>query len=237
MTPLASINSSIEFPTTTVRLDTLLAEGPNSKIYSARDSHTRYIVKSCADTETFDKEQASFHILGQSPHILRLYSSSSATGHLLFESPPGGTLRDLLVKGPLPNEQALNLFRQILLSVNYIHSRNIVHRDIRPETIYLLGNSQVKLGDFASSVTQSTLNALYGAELAENIAKYTITRYRAPELLVLALRFPVGTAGDMWALGCVLYEMLFRAHPFPQGNEQQQVKGEYQMPHVEVAQH
>lgn len=103
---------------------------------------------------------------------------------------------------PIPEKHVLMIFTQILLALSFVHSNNIIHRDIKPSNIYLLKRCVVKLGDFRIS-----------KKLQNNLAQTLIGTpfYMSPELLLgKGYSFP----SDIWATGCILYELLTGKHCF-----------------------
>ncbi|MGN6593723.1 MAG: protein kinase domain-containing protein [Terriglobales bacterium] len=122
--------------------------------------------------------------------------------------------------GPLPLDDVLALGRQIAAALEYAHERGIVHRDLKPANIKVTPDGQVKLLDFglAKALAQETA----AAELANSP---TLTHaatmpgvilgtaaYMAPEQ---AKGKAVDRRADIWAFGCVLFELLAGAPPFP----------------------
>ncbi|XP_021367363.1 cyclin-dependent kinase-like 1 isoform X9 [Mizuhopecten yessoensis] len=102
---------------------------------------------------------------------------------------PRGVSEDLIKK----------IVSQLLEAVNYCHSRNCIHRDVKPENILLSTERQVKLCDFGFA------RVLTGP--SDNYTDYVATRwYRAPELLVGDPKY--GPPVDVWAIGCVFAELL-----------------------------
>lgn len=98
------------------------------------------------------------------------------------------------------------ILHQILKAIKYIHSGNVIHRDMKPSNILLDGNCHVKLCDFglARSISPDS-NA--PNEINPIMTDYVATRwYRAPELLLGSTRYTKGI--DIWAVGCILGEMI-----------------------------
>jgi eukaryotic-like serine/threonine-protein kinase len=149
------------------------------------------------------------------PNIATIYGVEESNGAraLVMELVEGPTLAERIGQGPLPLEEALPFAQQIAEGLEYAHERGIIHRDLKPSNVKLTPESQVKLLDFGLA------KALEG-ETTEGDSQ------NSPTLSAAATRTGVllGTAGymspeqargkrvdrraDIWAFGCVLYEML-----------------------------
>ncbi|XP_008933688.1 PREDICTED: serine/threonine-protein kinase Nek1, partial [Merops nubicus] len=112
-------------------------------------------------------------------------------------------------KGVLFSEdQILDWFVQICLALKHIHDRKILHRDIKSQNIFLTRDGTIQLGDFGiARVLNST------AELARTCIGTPY--YLSPEI---CQNKPYNNKSDIWALGCVLYEMCTLKHAFEAGN-------------------
>ncbi|CAG5131090.1 unnamed protein product, partial [Candidula unifasciata] len=127
--------------------------------------------------------------------------------HLVFEFVDHTLLDELdrCTKG-LEEDMCRKMLWQVLKGTQFIHSRNVIHRDIKPENILVSDKGIVKICDFGFARTL----ALKG----ENYTDYVATRwYRAPELLVGDIKY--GRAVDIWAIGCLVPEMLTGEPMFP----------------------
>lgn len=97
---------------------------------------------------------------------------------------------------------------QIISAVDFCHSRNVIHRDVKPENILVSKEGIVKLCDFGFA------RIVASAAIGEVHTDYVATRwYRAPELLVGDITY--GKSVDVWAIGCLLAEMLTAEPMFP----------------------
>lgn len=106
---------------------------------------------------------------------------------------------------PLSEQQVVLWFVEMALAIHYLHSHRIVHRDLKSHNIFInSGNGEVAVGDFGVAkileVTSSTRGSSTGTPL-----------YMAPEVLNGG---PATFKSDIWSLGCILYELLCRKHPF-----------------------
>ncbi|XP_027893379.1 cyclin-dependent kinase-like 2 isoform X1 [Xiphophorus couchianus] len=105
---------------------------------------------------------------------------------------------------------------QVLRAVNFCHQQDVIHRDIKPENILISQEGVVKLCDFgfARTIASPSEGGVY--------TDYVATRwYRAPELLVGDIKY--GKPVDVWALGCVLIEMLTAQPLFPGDSDLDQI--------------
>ncbi|XP_006273774.2 cyclin-dependent kinase-like 2 [Alligator mississippiensis] len=127
--------------------------------------------------------------------------------YLVFEFVDHTILDDLeLFPNGLDYSRVRKYLFQIIKGIGFCHSHNIIHRDIKPENILVSQSGVVKLCDFGFARTLAAPGEAY--------TDYVATRwYRAPELLVGDLKY--GKAVDVWAIGCLVTEMLTGEPLFP----------------------
>lgn len=144
----------------------------------------------------------------QHPNVVRLLGAFQTPWHLnlIFElcaADLGTVVREYPGRLPLPFIRTI--LQQILRGVAFCHSRSVLHRDIKSQNVLLTEEGQAKVADFGLARLRDL-----DAEQAGRAAQYThavATRWnRAPELLYGAREY--GSAVDLWAVGCILAEML-----------------------------
>ena len=148
------------------------------------------------------------------PNIAQIYGLEQANGStcIVMELVEGETLEEKLRRGPLPVDEAVGIAKQIADALAGAHERGIVHRDLKPANIKLTGGGTVKVLDFglakALGHRTSDLNATTAATVAGGSVAGVIVGtpgYMSPEQ---ARGKDVDSRTDIWAFGCVLFEML-----------------------------
>ncbi len=154
----------------------------------------------------------------QHPHILGLFDSGEADGNVFYVMPyvEGESLRDRLKRDhQLPVEEALRIAREVADALEYAHQHGIVHRDIKPENILLHGGHAV-VADFGIALAASRSEG--GSRMTETGMSLGTPHYMSPEQAMGEREITPKT--DIYALGCVLYEMLTAEPPFTGANAQ-----------------
>lgn len=106
----------------------------------------------------------------------------------------------------LTNDHCQYFLFQLLRGLKYIHSANILHRDLKPGNLLVNANCDLKICDFGLARTSNTKGQF--------MTEYVVTRwYRAPELLLCCDNY--GTSIDVWSVGCIFAELLGRKPIFP----------------------
>lgn len=145
------------------------------------------------------------------PHLLPLYDSGVAAGQVYYVMPlvEGGTLRDRLQRqGPLPIGDALLIARQVVRGLGAAHAAGVVHRDLKPENILFTGGLAL-LADFGAAAV--AIGGAGGSITQEGMTIGT-PQYMSPEQASAAES--IDGRSDLYALGCVLFEMLAGRTPF-----------------------
>jgi Tol biopolymer transport system component/tRNA A-37 threonylcarbamoyl transferase component Bud32 len=146
----------------------------------------------------------------QHPHILPLHDSGSVDGFLFYVMPyiDGESLRDRLNRErQLPVNESVRLATEIASALDYAHRHGVVHRDIKPENI-LLHDGSALVADFGIALAVSTA----GGRMTESGMSLGTPNYMSPEQAMGERE--ITPRSDVYALGCITYEMLVGEPPF-----------------------
>jgi len=161
----------------------------------------------------FEREGRTLAALNH-PNIANIYGleDTSDVRALVMELVEGPTLADRIVRGPVPPAEVISIARQIVDALDAAHERGIVHRDLKPANIKITPEGVVKVLDFGLAkgaddmarpdLTQSP--TITGVNTRDGVILGTAA-YMSPEQ---ARGSMVDKRTDIWAFGCVLYEML-----------------------------
>jgi serine/threonine-protein kinase len=148
----------------------------------------------------------------QHPHILPLFDSGEADGFLFYVMPyvRGETLRQRIDREKQLNVgEAVSLAGKVADALDYAHELGIVHRDIKPGNILLSGRGEPLVADFGIALAVS---AAGGGRITETGLSLGTPHYMSPEQATGDRE--IDPRSDVYALGCVLYEMLSGQPPF-----------------------
>jgi len=149
------------------------------------------------------------------PNIASIYGleDSGGTRALVMQLVEGPTLADRIKAGPIPIDESVRIAKQIADALEYAHERGIIHRDLKPANVKVTNDDAVKVLDFGlakalegdpSSIDISTSPTISRMATMQGVLLGTAA-YMAPEQ---AKAKSVDRRADIWAFGCVLYEML-----------------------------
>jgi eukaryotic-like serine/threonine-protein kinase len=153
----------------------------------------------------------------QHPHILPLFDSGAADGFLFYVMPfvEGESLRDHLTRDKqLPIAEAVRIASEVAGALDYAHRHNVIHRDIKPENI-LLHDGRALVADFGIALAASKAG---GTRMTETGMSLGTPTYMSPEQAMGERE--ITARSDIYALGCVSYEMLVGDPPFLGGTAQ-----------------
>ena len=147
----------------------------------------------------------------QHPHIVPVFDSGNVEGQLFFVMPliEGESLRaKLLREKRLDVEEAVRIVREIADALDYAHSEGVVHRDLKPENI-LMSRGHALLADFGIARASKARDDVALTQAGVSLGT---PAYMSPELA--SGEADVGPASDVYALGCILFELLTGQPPF-----------------------
>ena len=210
-----------------------IGAGGMGDVYRARDTKLNRDVALKVVTDRFALDQdrrARFQREAQvlaslnHPHIAAIYGfeDSGETHALVLELVDGETLAARIAHGPIPLEEALPIARQIAEALEAAHEAGIIHRDLKPSNIKITPDGVVKVLDFGlAKLTDQSHAPASDLSLSPTITSPAMTgvgmilgtaAYMAPEQVKGR---PADKRCDVWAFGCVLYEMLTGKRAFP----------------------
>jgi len=201
------------------RLERELGAGGMATVYLAEDlKHDRKVaikvlrpeLAAVIGAERFLSEIKTTANL-QHPHILPLHDSGAADGFLFYVMPfvEGETVRDRISREKqLPVADAVRIAAEVASALDYAHRHNVIHRDIKPENI-LLHDGRALVADFGIALAASKAS---GTRMTETGMSLGTPHYMSPEQAMGERE--ITARSDVYALGCVLYEMLTGEPPF-----------------------
>jgi len=201
-----------------------IGQGGMGEVYRAEDTNLSREVAIKVLPEQFTKDpqrlarfEREAKLLAQlnHPNIAAIYGLEEADGvrFLALELVPGETLQERVAKGPLPVEEALEVCRQIAEGVEAAHAKGVIHRDLKPANVKVTPEGKVKILDFglAKAFEEETpvADISQSPTLTEEMTRAGVilgtAAYMSPEQ---AKGEAVDKRADIFAFGCVLYELL-----------------------------
>ena len=195
----------------------ILGEGGYGQVFEAWDSKLQRQVaikqlkniESIAHSANLFKEARLAASL-QHPAFVKIYAieDEQSTPAIIMERVNGQTLKQLLQKGGMSIEQAVDVVNQVAQAMVEAHQHGLTHGDLKPSNLMVEENGRVRILDFglASKADPNVTASIYQMEPQGTIA------YMAPELLTGA---PSTPKRDVFALGVIFYECLQGCRPFP----------------------
>ena len=216
-----------------------IGEGGMGRVYRARDTKLgrSVAIKVIADSlpyrdhvAGFEREARTLAALNH-PNIAAIYGVEDADGDmaLVMELVEGPTLADRLVEGRLAVAEVLPIARQIVEALEAAHEQGIIHRDLKPANVKVRPDGTVKVLDFglAKALAPAAASTDSSSSMSPTLASPAVTRvgvilgtaaYMSPEQVKGR---EVDKRSDVWAFGCVLYEMLTGRRAFEAADVQE----------------
>lgn len=142
------------------------------------------------------------------PNLVQVYDVGQEQGYhyIVMEYIEGKTLKQLIKQhGPLSVGETIDVMEQLVSAVEHAHSRQVIHRDIKPQNIIVRNDGTVKLTDFGIAIAQNA------AQLTQTNSIMGSVHYLAPEI---AKGYPATDQSDIYSLGILMFELLSGHVPF-----------------------
>jgi len=199
-----------------IRVLHLIGEGGMSRVYLAsRESDDEPLVVKILRSEVTNDPNALERFLEEyslverihSPHVARIHSHGVSEGHayLVMEFFDGGDLSKRLSGKPIPPDQALKVFRELMFALGDIHETGILHRDLKPQNLMFRSDGSLAIVDFGIAKHIDAVDRTSHGEVVGT------PRYMSPEQVqgrALDLRT------DIYSAGVLLYQMIVGEHLF-----------------------
>uniref|UniRef100_A0A667XBZ7 Cyclin-G-associated kinase n=1 Tax=Myripristis murdjan TaxID=586833 RepID=A0A667XBZ7_9TELE len=251
------VGQLVELGDMKLRIKRVIAEGGFAFVYEAQDigSGKDYALKRLLSNEEeknkdIIQEVCFMKKLSGHPNVVQFFSAASIskeesdTGQaefLILTELCKGQLVEFIKRveqrAPMSCDTVLKIFYQSCRAVQHMHKQKppITHRDLKIENLLISNQGTIKLCDFGSSTTLAhypdySWSAQKRSMVEDEITRNTTPAYRTPEMIDLYSNFPINEKQDIWALGCILYLLCFKQHPFEEGAKLQIVNGKYSIP-------
>ncbi|XP_014324981.1 cyclin-G-associated kinase isoform X1 [Xiphophorus maculatus] len=251
------VGQVVELGDMKLRIKRVIAEGGFAFVYEAQDmsSGKDYALKRLLSNEEEKNKEIIQEVcfmkkLSGHPNMVQFCSAASIskeesdTGQaefLILTELCKGQLVDFIKRveqrAPMSCDTVLKIFYQACRAVQHMHKQKppVIHRDLKIENLLISNQGTIKLCDFGSATTVShypdySWSAQKRSMVEDEITRNTTPAYRTPEMIDLYSNFPINEKQDIWALGCILYLLCFKQHPFEDGAKLQIVNGKYSIP-------
>ncbi|MEE9324565.1 MAG: protein kinase, partial [Dehalococcoidia bacterium] len=217
--PEPELSAPTSFADARYEVKKFLGEGAKKKVYLAHDTLLdREVAVALIKTEGLDeagrtritREAQAMGRLGSHPHIVTVFDLGKHEGqpYMVTELMDGGDVESTIGKAPdskLDLEQTLEIAKAVCRGLAFAHSKEIVHRDIKPGNVWLTSEGVAKVGDFGLAI------AVDRSRLTQEGMMVGTVSYMPPEQ---ALGSEVTPQADLYSLGAMLYEMVTARPPF-----------------------
>ncbi len=194
-----------------------LGEGGMAQVYKAKDLITEKIVaikiikedtmKNPLNLTRFEREARAAASLKQQ-NIVQVFNLGTFEGrpYMVTELIQGKTLKDALtLRGKFSFIEACDIMYQLCSAVYYAHQHGVIHRDIKPQNVFLTADGSIKLGDFGIATFQNS------AHITRSDVVVGSVHYLAPEI---SEGNPASVQSDIYALGVTFFELITGRVPF-----------------------
>ncbi len=219
----------------TVDLQAPLGQGGMAIVYRGRDLKTRRDValktlraeyRDNPETRARFRQEIRRMAFLDHPNVGKVYDllDDGESPWAVLEYIPGRSVKDVIAdRGALPPAEVADLLDQIAAALEHVHERKLVHLDVKPQNLLLTPDGLIKLIDFGLAQPAGSTQELIGG------TTFGTAAYLSPEQ---AAGDPVERSADVYALGCVVYELLTGQPPFL-AESQSEIKNDVIRAHIE----
>lgn len=227
-----ALGEAIRINKTSMRIEECIADEGQVKYFHVKDPEEKSfmlkIFRNPSKASQFQQELQNFKAVGLHGKLLHFYDFLEEVNFsiILLEYTARFTLQTLLTSSASLNDcQTITVARDVLLALHHIHSKKLVHTNITPKSVFVTHDYKFKLGDFAGICLESSLKSKV----------FTLPQeYQAPELLVLSETMPLTCAIDIWAIGCLIFKLLYFTDAFSPNDVESQMRGKYKKTEVQA---
>uniref|UniRef100_A0AAY5KUX6 Cyclin G associated kinase n=1 Tax=Esox lucius TaxID=8010 RepID=A0AAY5KUX6_ESOLU len=232
------VGQIVELGDMKLRIKRVIAEGGFAFVYEAQDMGTSkdYALKRLLSHEEEKNKEIIQEVcfmkkLSGHPNVVQFSSAAS----IAKEESETGQAEFLILTELCKGASSLHFSDfQAKTHVMYLNPPVFVI-----ENLLISNQGTIKLCDFGSSTTLAhypdySWSAQKRSMVEDEITRNTTPAYRTPEMIDLYSNFPINEKQDIWALGCILYLLCFKQHPFEEGAKLQIVNGKYAIPQNDV---
>jgi serine/threonine protein kinase len=227
--------TSVVFPQGAIRIGRRIATGATAEVYEGFTSEEDPVaikrVQQSTEllTECYRREIKAMALVCPHAHIVALLDVASVgeSGCLMLELCTQGSLLSLMQKQDLTEAQVAWVVIDVSRALSHIHSKSVVHRDLRPDNVLLGNDFRLKLADFGSSAFIEELQTMSRPKLSADTYRNIFPHYQAPEQIQVTLQT---TKIDIWGFGCLIYALLLQENAFSPTDQVAQLRGAYRKP-------
>lgn len=214
-----SANEPISFVDGRYQVKKKLGEGGKKKVYLVHDKKLgRDVAFALIKTENLDedgrkrvtREAQAMGKLGDNPHIVSIFDIGEINDqpYIVIPLMGGGDVEALIEKAPdhkLPLDQTISIAKAVCQGLIFVHSKGVIHRDLKPGNVWLTDDGTAKIGDFGLAVMTDVSRLTMEGMMVGTVS------YMPPEQ---AMPGEVTSKADLYSLGAMLYEMVTGRPPF-----------------------